>query len=393
MNLIWIMPECPVPANTGGRVGVWNRLVRLCKNNDVWLYLTVDDKKDFESKKELEKICKEVHFYDRSKGISTFVKSVVFPFPAVSRWSSKMRDDVEVCYCENKIDFIMIDFPQMLGNLSKVILKSGKIILNQHNIEYLSMKSLATEIRNPIKRLVYNIVAKQLERYEKKCYNIIPIKLYTFVSLKDKAFFEKKYKKKNTLLVPVGANIKDFQATLGSKDVAFISKLSYPSNASGALWLIKEVWPLLMKEQSDAKLFLVGKDPSEELQELGNEINSVIVTGMVDSIEEYYEKCDVIFVPIFSGGGVKVKLLEALGYGKIVITTTKGLEGTDFKPDVHVLVADTPNEFAKKCIDVFNYPEKYEEMRRRAHNFVTNKYSWDGIVGKFEKELLKLENN
>lgn len=388
MKLIWITAECPYPANTGGRIGVWQRIIQLSKNNDIFLYTIIDDERERESETELLKFCRDVHFFPRnSKTPLFFLKCLFVPFPAANRWNKDMKREID-SRCENeKVDFIIVDFPQMAGVLSENVRKKQRIILNQHNIEHLVLKSLAVSFHHPIKRMIYSFVAAQMSRYEKRLYNKDFISLYTFVSSSDLDYFSKTYKKSNTYLMPVGANIEELPVENKSKDIVFIGKMSYPPNIEGVMWFLTHCWNRIMENVSDAHFYIVGKKPTEELVSACAEIPGVIVTGTVPSVEDYYKKASVVIIPLLNGGGVKVKLLEALGYGKLVVSTSKGVEGTIFNNKEYLVVEDDPDQFAEYCIEILNDPEKYEAIRKAALQKMREDYSWEGIVSSFEKYL------
>jgi hypothetical protein len=88
----------------------------------------------------------------------------------------------------------------------------------------------------------------------------------------------------------------------------------YPT-ADGAMWFADKVYPNIKRTDPEAELYIVGADPSPELQALGNEYPDTHVTGFVNSIDDYYRDCDIAIVPIFSGTGAKIKMLEAVGKG------------------------------------------------------------------------------
>lgn len=384
MKIIWIAAECSYPVNTGSRVVTWNRIKYLSKNNDIHLYSIVDSSDEFQYKKNLGDICKSVHLYTREKNFSTLIKSFVYPFPAVSRWTKQMKLDLAAHCKQEEIDVIVVDFPQMMG----IVPAGQKIVLNQHNIEYQSLASIASSIRNPVKRLIFKVVAWQMQRYEAKLYRSSNISLQTFVSIDDKIFFDKRFPESNTFLSPIGTECKRAQeAPINEYNVVFVAKMSYTPNAIGALWLTKSVWPLIKKEVPEAKLYLVGKDPSQELKDIACTDRSIVVTGTVNSVDSYYNLANVIVVPIMNGGGVKVKLIESLGKGKIVVTTTKGIEGTDFKPNEHVLTADNAPNFANHCINVLKSTKNYQCMGSRAYEKVQRDYSWDFIVSRLNNHL------
>ena len=391
LKLIWIAPECPYPANTGGRVGIWKRIEYLSKNNDIYLYCITDNLTEDQYVGKMKEYCKDVHLYSRINLHKALFSSIANPYPAVSRWNLNMKKDISYTYDMLVPDFVIVDLPQMLGVLTEKILMSNKIVLNQHNIEYQSLESIASSFNNRLKRLIYKIVSKQMKLYEDKIYNTYSIKLYSFVSICDKEFFEKKYFITNTKHVPVGAELKfDKEIKKDCHKMIFVAKMSYPANEDGALWLIDNVWNYVKEEIPDAELYLVGKNPSDRLKSKYSKNNGIIITGTVESIEKYYEMCNLVVVPIMTGGGVKVKLLEALGHGKIVITTTKGLEGTDFISNKHVLTADNSKEFANYCISVLKDPLQYEFIQKAAIKKMNKEYSWQGIMDDFEHSLLRM---
>lgn len=393
MKLLWITPECPFPPNTGGRVGIWQRLVNLSDSNDIYLYTIIDDDSEKQYKTDIVKYCKNVKFYNRENKAAALIQSIFNPYPAVSRWNKALKRDLQADYDKLAPDFVIVDFPQMVGGLPANILHSNKLVLNEHNIEFLSMSSLSNDLSG-IKKAIYKLVARQLESYETKLYSKNLVCLYTFVSSADKKYFEKRFKLNNTFLVPVGAEIKQCNIGDGCHNLIFVAKMSYPANEEGALWLINEVLPVIIRSIPDAKLYLVGKDPGKKLYEAAGNNRSVVITGTVDDLQPYYDSCNLVVVPIMTGGGVNVKLLEALGQDKYVVTTSKGIEGTDFEDGKDLRVANDASNFANDCIDILNNPNSQENLavRANAHKKMANEYSWKGIMKSFENKLMKIHS-
>lgn len=388
MKLLWISPECPYPPDTGGKGGIWNRIKYLAKNNEIYLFC-ISEKVDEKYKNNMEKICKKVTFYNREENIFSYLKCIIYPYVAVSRWNKQLKKDILESYIKIKPNFVIVDSPQMVGNIDKKILDEHKVVLCQHNIEFMALKNIASGFNSKLKKIIYKINSYQLEFYERKLYRKNYFPLITFVSKSDKEFFEKKYKLNNTFLVPVGAYLKE--NTSKGKDVIFVAKMSYPPNENAAIWFLKNVWNSILEKHPKTNFYLVGKDPSQKLIDYAKTFKNVIVTGTIDSVDKYYDLAKVVVVPLFNGGGVKVKLLEALGYGKLVITTSKGIEGTDFVNNIHLLVADTETEFIKKCNDVLDNYDKYEEILINANKKMTSEYSWEKVVNDFENKLIDME--
>lgn len=387
MKLVWLTAECPFPPNSGGRNVMWNKIKLMSKTNEIYLFSIIDSPEENIYKSDLEKYCKEVHLYTRSKSLGTILKCIRYPFPFVSRWSIAMKNDIDIICDSMDIDYIMVEFPQMIGNLSDQAIARHNVILNQHNIEHLAFRDTAKGIANVLKKLVFNLTAWQMECYESDLYKSNKVFMYTFVSSADKKYFEEKYRVKETVLLPIGTELRESLCAKNQHNVVFVAKMSYAPNDTAAKWLLNNVWPLVKEEVVDARLYLVGKDPGQDLRELAERTQDCFVTGAVDSVEKYYDIANIVVVPILTGGGVKVKLIEALGRKKLVVTTVKGLEGTDFLPQEHVLASNNAKEFAGMCINGLLHYDEYLDMRLRAFNLVDSKYSWTGIIARFNDDL------
>lgn len=391
MKLLWIVPECLYPANTGGKQGIWNRIVQMSLNNEIHLFCIVDSEEEIsDSEVEILKYCKSVRFYIRKKTLSVLLKSFIYPYAAAARWFKSMKRDIEIAAEEISPEFILCDYPQVIGNLSKKVRTDNKIILFQGNIEYLTMRSIAKCTESFLKKLAFLIMSKQMELYENTIYKKSFIDLYSFVSITDKEFFEKKYNITSTNLIPVGANVSNDLRISSKKRLIFVGNMSYAPNNSAVLWFIENVWSEVIKRVPDAEFYVIGKEPSEEVLKMADKYSSVIVTGLVEDVEPYYNDASAVVVPIENGGGVKVKLLEALGYGCLVIATSNGIKGTDFVPDEHVLIADNAEKYIYYCAEALENPGKFVEIRNNALGKMKNEYSWKTIARNYENNLIEM---
>lgn len=390
MNIIMISTEMPYPANTGGRIVVYKRLQYLSQRNNIYFFCIVDNTKEIEYKCELENYCKEVHLYNRhtiTNKLKTIFSLYKGPLACVSRCNKEMSRDMLSCYLNREIDKVIVEFPQMLGNVSDCMFADGKVVLEQHNIEHVTMSNLAGSIKSPLRSLIFRFEATRLKQWEEKYYKK-NISLYTFVSSEDKAFFETWKPQAKTHHSPIGAevNIAD-KSKIEPLSIMYFGKMAYSPNAEAVKWFAEEVFEGIQKNYPTSKFYIVGKDPLPFLKELPQNNHNVIVTGTVDSVKEYYERANIVIVPLSHGGGVKVKVLEALGYGKLVISTKKGIEGTDFEGGKELLTAETPEEFINLVDKVFTNPSDFERVQNQGLKSIEDKYTWNAIISDFESKL------
>lgn len=392
MKVLWITLESILPANTGGRIGVYKRLEQISKTEDIYLFYPYDNDNELTYVEELQKYCKEVHAYNRNKNkILGILKLWKYPFTVSSRVISEMENDIKKCIDDNHIDVINVDFPHMcacLENLNCDI----PIVLNEHNIEWKVYKTIAKSHKNILKKLAYFVDSYRLKYYERNLFKKHKFSKVTFVSSKDMQFMidNGMINHKQAVLIPVGADRHEIKHTTHKGiNILFVGKMSYGPNVEAVTWFSKNVMPKLVKDEGLTNLtfYIVGKEPIDEVKSL--EADHIVVTGMVDDVSEYYNKADLVVLPLKNGGGVKVKLLEAISYKKKIVSTSVGVEGT-YYADHLIPVADDSDEFAKYCVDILNGTKFYPETD--VYNYFELNYTWQKIGEKYLTTLYEIYN-
>lgn len=385
MHILWITLESLLPANTGGRIGVFKRLEQLSQTNKIYLYYPYDNESELEQVNELKKYCVKVYPYSRTKNVKHgLLKLLKYPFTVGSREFSSMKFDIQECIKKNDIDIINVDFPHMCVNLLGLNLEIP-IILNEHNIEWKVYKTIANSYTNFIMKTLYYIDSFRLKKYEERLFKKINFSKVTFVSSKDMQDMidEKMIDENKACLISVGADIQNINAVShNEKNIIFVGKMSYGPNIEAVKWFVKEIFPRIKENIHDVKFYIVGKDPTEEVEKL--RAKDVIITGMVSNIKKYYEIADLVVLPLKNGGGVKVKLLEAVSYNKPIVSTSVGVEGTYFDSN-YIPVSDEPELFANLCERILNDKNTYPN--KEVYTYFKSNYTWSGIGMKYEQCL------
>ena len=387
MNIIWITLESLLPPNSGGRLGVYKRLEQVAKTERVFLFYPYDDDKEIKYAEELEKYCEEVHAYSRKKNRKSAIKNLMrYPYTVSSRCIEAMKEDIRLCLHQNHIDLINVDFPHMCVDLLDLNIDIP-VILNEHNIEWKVYRNIAKSKKNLIKKVIYYFDSIRLKRYELKIAKRIDFSRITYVSTDDmrEMVREGVYKEEKTVLIPVGADVRKSleKNEDGGINILFVGKMSYGPNIEAVKWFAKEIFPIILKSFPNAVFYIVGKEPTAEVTRLSD--NNIIVTGMVDSVEEFYDKSSLVVLPLKNGGGVKVKLLEAISYNVPVVSTSVGVEGTLFSDGKTIPVIDEKEGFANACICALRgtYKDNYEKM----YKLFLDQYTWESIGEKYIRML------
>lgn len=395
MNILWVSLYPPLPLNFGGPVGIYKRLIELRKYNNIYLfYINEENNSDYNAS--LVELCDEVHSYQRN-GITskdTLFKIFGYPYTAATRYISQMQLDIEDCIRRNDIDLINVEFPQMCVNLeaTHALHKDIPIVLHEHNNEWLRFAQMADAVTG-LKKILYKRESRLLYKLEKKIETQKLVSLYTFLSDKDQKQFAKNFDIdfNRTVLVPLGADVIDnleIENGVTEKNIMFCAAMDSELNQEAALWFTRNVFPLIKSSIPGVKFYIVGRNPSDEILSLSSD--DIVVTGTVDSLVEYYSKADLVVIPLLHGGGVKVKLLEAVGYNKNIVTTSIGIEGTLFDTKEHIPVCDDNDNFANTCKRILTDDDYAKSLRDKTRGFFLENYTWDNIGKKYNSYLTSL---
>ncbi|HTJ25438.1 MAG TPA: glycosyltransferase family 4 protein [Candidatus Limnocylindria bacterium] len=171
------------------------------------------------------------------------------------------------------------------------------------------------------------------------------------------------------------------------KTMIYVGFYWYPPNARAAQHLIEHTLPAVRRRHPDARLLLVGKDPTQLMLDAASRDEGILVTGCVADTRPYLALADVCPVPLTEGSGTRLKLLEAFSCGIPVVSTSKGAEGIEAGSGAEILIADDPERFAAAVAEVFDEPDRFRDQARRALELVRNRYSWDALADQLDDAL------
>ena len=176
--------------------------------------------------------------------------------------------------------------------------------------------------------------------------------------------------------------------------ILFVGNFLYEPNIDAALYFSQLIFPLIMQDVPNAKLLLVGNAPPPEICSLT--LNKQIeVSGYVDSLANFYKAADVVVCPLRIGGGVKVKVLEALNAGKAIVSTSIGAQGLDLSTYRAVTVADEVADFAEKVVRFLLDPQERYRQEQQALAYASILPTWDQATEAFVqcyKEMVDCRN-
>ena len=190
--------------------------------------------------------------------------------------------------------------------------------------------------------------------------------------------------------VPTGVDIDYFtwsMARIPSADLVFVGSMDWMPNINGVLWFVEEILPIIRKTRPDCSLVIAGRRPTPEIQRLAVADTRIRVTGTVGDIRPYLWDSAVSIVPLKIGGGTRLKIYEAMAARIPVVSTTIGAEGLDVQNGEDIHIADSPADFAARCLELLNDAAARRRMADAAFSMVSSRYSWEVVSRKFEELL------
>ncbi len=193
------------------------------------------------------------------------------------------------------------------------------------------------------------------------------------------------------LVAPNGADVEAHAAIEpgGGNEgmLLFTGTLSYPPNDDAARWLIETILPRVREQHPGARLTIAGRGASAELTRLAGGVDGVELLGWVASLEPLLESCAVALAPLRSGGGTRLKIVEAFAAGRAVVATTTGAEGIDVQDGVHLRLADDADGLAAAIVTLLGDPEQRRRLGQAGRLLARERYDWRTIADGFAASL------
>ena len=256
---------------------------------------------------------------------------------------------------------------------------SVPILLVEQVIEYLVYQTYVERSRSLLAKLLYFDVAKI--KYWEDYYWRRADRLAT-MSEDDREFIAKATGRPDIKVVANGVDPQYFAQTKktvhSQPTVLFVGHFKWLPNKEAITFLVEKIWPRIKKSVSNARLWIVGRDPIQKIKDFGNQPD-ITVSDNIEDIRDAFGGADVLLAPILNGKGTKYKVLEAMATGTPVVATPLGVEGIDANHNREVMVGHNPKELAQETVTLLKNQTKSRKMAVAARHLVEKAYSWTAI--------------
>jgi glycosyltransferase involved in cell wall biosynthesis len=403
MRVLQLCNKPPLPSVDGGCLAMHSITEMLLNEGIQVTVLAINTAKHpFDSKKVPKA------YIDKTSFQTTFVDTKINPLNIFLNLFTSSAYNIERFYAENfeklivsvlkenEFDIVLFESLYLIPYL-KTVKKhsSAKVVLRAHNVEHLLWERRAREEKNIFKKRYFNLLSTRIKKYEID--SIKNVNAVIAISPVDELFFQKDNTGTTTITTPFGINIEKYNIN-NRKDLTqgifFIGALDWQPNVDGLLWFIENVWKKVSVKIPDLKLHIAGKNTPQTIKDISS--GQIIVEGEVPDAIEFMSKHNIMIAPLFSGGGMRVKIVEGMALGKTIITTTIGAEGIPCTNGENILIADTSEKFSEHLIECINDKNYCNTIGNNAKVFAQKNFDNNLLSKKlanFHKSLLTQTNS
>ncbi|GAA6619209.1 glycosyltransferase family 4 protein [Scytonema sp. NUACC26] len=258
------------------------------------------------------------------------------------------------------------------------------IFLDLDDIEHISFMR---QIRQPPTRLITQLYYLQVPARLRGELQAIQLARRTFVcSERDRTYLTERWGAPGVVSIPNAIAIPEPQTITLEPTLLMLGGYNYYPNINAANFLIEKVWVQIHQAMPNARLIIAGPYP-ENIHSYNKGIPGVEFAGFVDNLSELYQQARVVCCPILSGGGTRVKMVEAAAYGKPIVATRVGSEGLEFKGGQEFLMRDNPKDFAEACLELLQNYDLCDRLGNAARATAIKKYDRANIVRLIRQQI------
>ncbi|MBS1647014.1 MAG: glycosyltransferase [Bacteroidetes bacterium] len=389
MRILQITNKPPYPPNDGSSIAVYNMACGLLNNGVELTLLCINTKKHFKPDTEVETSFKEKSRYTSvyKNTDTSFLGALFNLFSSQSYFVSRfyfieMEQKIQALLQEKNFDIIQLE-SIFLGNYIPVIKKysQAKIVVRTHNVEHLIWERMIENTSGFLKKTYLRLQTKRLKKLELQVLNqveaIVPITAI------DAAYFQKWGIHKPCHVSPTGLQLQQYKRDEVEKipfSIFHFGSMDWLPNEEAVLWFIHQVWDKVVQKIPNATFHIIGKGMSEKIKMLTKP--GVVVVGQAAHAKNVYSRYTVMVVPLLSGSGMRIKMIEGMAYANAIVSTSVGAEGIAVTNKKNCLLADTPDAFADAVIQLLSEEPLRKQIQQEARIFVEQNFENTALIQK-----------
>lgn len=403
MKILQICNKVPFPAKDGGAIATFNLSKGFANNGYDVTILTLNTKKHYVKIEDLKGLPQNISIkgVDIDTGIS--VKKALhnlffshLPYNAIRFLSGKFRKVLTELLQNEKFDIIQIEGIYMMLYIDTIRKYSdAKVALRAHNIEHEIWLRTAERVKNFLKRQYIKNLAERIKAFELKMIDkydiLIPI------TERDAESFKQFGNKSPLHVCPVGINTENIKITQEPDypSLFHLGALDWPPNQEGLIWFLYNCWDKISENYPKLKFYIAGRNAPDWFIKSIKKKN-VEYFGEIDNASDFLSSKAIMIVPLLSGSGMRVKIIEGMAHGKTIISTSIGAEGINCVNNENIFIADSIDDFKAAVEKLISDEALFKRIGENAKQFALKKFNNNALslqMINFYKQQLNPNNS
>ncbi len=384
-HILMVMPFLPFPITHGVAVRTYNMVKNLKKDFKVSM-LTFKDSPDAENIKEkLAGVFDEIYFAQRTAPVDHGLLWAELPKKYKYSISQDMETKLKSILSEDDIDVVHIEFGEMAQYIQCV--DNHPSVFVEIDIGPLFYGKSYMKAEKGMEGFVEPLKAINNERLYVKNFDRV-----VTMTDNDTAVSRYLFPESKVITVESGVDLERFPYSYNNsaeKKLVYLGHYRHYPNEDAVVYFVNDIFPKIKQKQPDVALHLVGSSPTRPINRLKDR-DDVFVTGTVANVGDYLKEGMIFIAPIRLGAGIKGKLLEAMSLGLPVVATSVAAKGLGAIDGENMMIADTPDLFAQKVIELIENPKLREKISINARKLVETRFDWRVLAKKLGNIYVEL---
>lgn len=384
-KILFLTTQLPFPPISGGVIKSYKLIEYFYNKFDITLACFLKSEEEVKELTTFQNLFPNIQIiafpFSVERNLKTFIKS---NFDGISmneyrNRSTQMQELLQPIW--STINTVFVDHLEMYQYVPKDF--KDKKILHQHNAEFVMWYRFALLEKNYFKRFALRNQAYRVKKLEEQYCNDADIIL---VAPNDQHILEQIGISKNKMQLTYHLgddsyiNYNDLSFDANKKAIMYIGTLTWEANINGLLWFINHIWRQIIEKEPNTKFYIIGKNPDARLQQAAHSFPNIILTGFVEDLEPYFQKCSVAIAPLLFGSGIKVKVISYMYRGIPCVTTNIGVEGLAVEDEQEIMIKDNADDFAVAIIALLSNEALWNKLSKSSRTYAKTNLSWKAVL-------------
>lgn len=403
MKILIISNKAPFPSNDGSSIAIGNMALGLKEEGVEVTILSLNTRKHFKSSKNLNNgfIKDENYFTVDCNTNPTYIGAFLNLFENqsyfisrffVKEFAQKLIENIR----ELKPDIIQVEGLSMCVYF-KAIREActAKIVLRAHNVEYQIWQRHLLNISNLVQKWYLNLQLKRLIKFEQDIFK--ESDAIVAITSEDQKIIQS-HTEKPTQVSLTGIDINQYEMinneNVVQNSIFHFGSMDWIPNQEAVDWFLENCWNRILEFDPNCTFVIAGKNIPNRYRK--GQYKNVHVIENVEKAIDIYQKFNIMIVPLLSGSGLRIKLIEGMSYGKPIVTTSIGAEGINYTSNKELIISNDKDDFCESICNLLQNVSKRTSLSIHSHEFASTHFDIKKISRNliaFYKQEFKLDQS